>query len=163
MLKLYKKFIQLDVNNRGVLTNKEFLELPELKYTPFRPRLIDGFQLKTDDDVRAIRVIRQDSLAVEDIDGKARGRNEDAKDNGNDATNYPDEKSRVPSKGNSKIVPFGEDKKDNAAEEEEDNLKTEEDDAKFLKRLGNEPYIRFADFSKYLSLFNQRTGLDEKI
>lgn len=33
----------------------------------------------------------------------------------------------------------------------------------FVKKLGVEPYIRFADFSKYLSLFNQRTGLDEKI
>ncbi len=33
----------------------------------------------------------------------------------------------------------------------------------FVKKLGVEAYIRFADFSKYLSLFNQRTGLDEKI
>lgn len=41
-----------------------------------------------------------------------------------------------------------------AGEEEEDNLKTEDDDPLFLRRLGNEPYIRFADYCKYLSLFN---------
>lgn len=30
-------------------------------------------------------------------------------------------------------------------------------------KLGSEPYITFAEFCKYLSLFNPKTGLDEKI
>lgn len=42
------------------MTNVEFLELPELKYTPFRQRLFDGFMLKTDEDVKAMRMIRND-------------------------------------------------------------------------------------------------------
>jgi hypothetical protein len=42
-------------------------------------------------------------------------------------------------------------------------MRTEEDEPRFIARLGVEPYIRFADFAKYLSLFNQRTGLDDKI
>jgi hypothetical protein len=94
---------------------------------------------------------------LEDIDGK---RKEESKNeaNGMDQTNYPDDKtaSKTPVKTN-KIAPDGK------PAEEEEILKTEEDDAKFLKRLGTEPYIRFADFAKYLSLFNSRTGIDEKI
>ena len=42
-------------------------------------------------------------------------------------------------------------------------MKTDEDDAEFLRKLGNEPYITFAEFSKFISLFNPKTGLDEKI
>ena len=83
--------------------------------------------------------------------------------NGHDQTNYPDDKVPVNAKG-SKVAPAPNSKPgDPVIEEEEDILKTEEDDAKFLRRLGTEPYIRFADFAKYLSLFNSRTGLDEKI
>ena len=48
-------------------------------------------------------------------------------------------------------------------EEEDEHLKTEEDDNDFLKKLGQEAYISFAEFAKYLSLFNPKTGLDEKI
>ena len=73
LLKLYRKFKELDVNRRviqinshnnnvlclqGQLTNKEFLNLPELKYNPFRPRLFDGFQLKSDEDVKTMRLMR---------------------------------------------------------------------------------------------------------
>ena len=42
-------------------------------------------------------------------------------------------------------------------------MKTLEDDLDFIKKLGSEPYITFAEFAKYLSLFNPKTGLDEKI
>lgn len=48
-------------------------------------------------------------------------------------------------------------------EEEDDNLHTEVDAPDFLNRLGGEPYISFAEFAKYLSVFNPKTGLDEKI
>jgi len=102
-------------------------------------------------------------LTIDDIAGdhKANRRDEESKNDANagDQTNYPDEKkaSKTPAKAN-KIAP---DEKPPA--EEEEILKTEEDDAKFLRRLGVEPYIRFADFAKYISLFNSRTGLDEKI
>jgi hypothetical protein len=41
-----------------------------------------------------------------------------------------------------------------AIEEEDDNLKTEQDSPGYVKKLGVEPYIRFAEFAKYLSLFN---------
>ena len=59
---MFKKFQELDTTQRGTLTNKEFLELPELRYTPFRRRLIDGFPLKADADVRALRNVRQDQV-----------------------------------------------------------------------------------------------------
>lgn len=48
-------------------------------------------------------------------------------------------------------------------EEEDEHLKTEEDEPDFIRKLGTEPYITFAEFAKYLSLFNPKTGLDEKI
>jgi hypothetical protein len=43
---------------------------------------------------------------------------------------------------------------DGAVEEEDENMKTELDTEAFIKKLGVEPYIRFADYCKYLSLFN---------
>ena len=101
-------------------------------------------------------------MTIDDITGDLKpNRNEESKNDANagDQTNYPDDKtaSKTPTKAN-KIAP-----EDKPVVEEEEILKTEEDDAKFLKRLGVEPYIRFADFAKYISLFNSRTGLDEKI
>ena len=67
-------------------------------------------------------------IRIEDID---KGRNDEVKeDNWHDATNYPDDKSRTPSK-NGKVAPEG--VKADRVEEEEENLKTEEDDSKFLK------------------------------
>jgi len=50
------------LNGKGTLTNREFLNLPELRYTPFRKRLIEGFQLKSDSDVRTMRLMRNDSV-----------------------------------------------------------------------------------------------------
>ena len=112
LLKLYKKYQELDVTGRGLLTNKEFLDLPELRYTPFRSRLIDGFPLRTDENVRAMRVVRQDSLHLEDIwimggDDKRRntgeaGRNED---DPNNATNFPDDKGKGPAGKGGKVAP----------------------------------------------------------
>ncbi len=58
LLKIFKKFQELDVTGRNMLTNKEFLELPELKYTPFRSRLVEGFQLKSDSDVKSMHIMR---------------------------------------------------------------------------------------------------------
>ena len=43
LLKLFIKFKELDTTTRGMLTNKEFLNLPELRYTPFRIRLFEAF------------------------------------------------------------------------------------------------------------------------
>lgn len=126
--------------------------MPELRYTPFRRRLVDGFPLKTDDNVRALRVVRSDSLHLEDIglmgEGKQRGKDEEKKydTDPNNATNYPDDKVK-PSSKNGKVAPEG-------IEQEEEILKTEEDDPAFIRKMGSEPYIRFADFCKYLSLFN---------
>lgn len=42
-------------------------------------------------------------------------------------------------------------------------MKTEVDEEEFIKKLGVEPYITFAEFARYLALFNPKTGLDEKI
>lgn len=38
-----------------------------------------------------------------------------------------------------------------------------QDDDAFLELMGTERYISFAEFAKILSLFNPRTGIDEKI
>lgn len=65
---------------------------------------------------------------------------------------------------NTKVAPEGfQMPKQEAVEEEDENIKTEEDAADFLRKLGSEPYINFAEFAKYLSLFNPKTGIEEKI
>ncbi len=94
-------------------------------------------------------------MLVEDLDILEKRKKEEDYKNRDDedphnATNYPDDKRPV-SKGGSKISP-ADDKI--AIEEEDENLKTDIDPPGFLKRLGVERYIRFADFAKYLSLFN---------
>ena len=42
LVKLYKKFQELDEDQTGTLTNKQLLNLAEFRYTPFRTRLFDG-------------------------------------------------------------------------------------------------------------------------
>lgn len=37
------------------------------------------------------------------------------------------------------------------------------DSSKFMRDLGTESYITFAEFTKIMSLFNPRTAIDEKI
>ena len=37
------------------------------------------------------------------------------------------------------------------------------DDARFIEKMGTEKYITFAEFAKIMSIFNPRTGIDEKI
>ena len=37
------------------------------------------------------------------------------------------------------------------------------DDARFIEQMGTSKYIEFKDFAKIMSLFNPRTGIDEKI
>lgn len=66
-------------------------------------------------------------------------------------------------KSKTKVQPEGEKREEKHGGEEEENLKTEEDEPDFITRLGHEPYITFAEFCRYLSLFNPKTGLDEKI
>ena len=37
------------------------------------------------------------------------------------------------------------------------------DDPRYISQMGTEAYITFAEFAKIMSLFNPRTGIDEKI
>jgi hypothetical protein len=67
LLKLYQKFQELDEDNAGALTNKQLLNLDEFRFTPFRTRLIDGLQLKSDIQVRATRQMMNVDLKIEDI------------------------------------------------------------------------------------------------
>lgn len=78
-------------------------------------------------------------------------------DFGKDAEKPEDKKDDEAGKDN-KVSPEG------APEDEDyDNMKTEEDTPEFIEELGTEAYINFAEFARYLSYFNPRTGLDEKI
>ncbi len=91
-------------------------------------------------------------MAVEDFNTiDAKKKNEDKKEEDpHNATNFPDDKTKA-----NKVNPDDPDKKPGAIfEEEDDNMKAEVDSPAFIKKLGVEPYIRFAEFSKYLSLFN---------
>jgi len=77
------------------------------------------------------------------LDGKKKQEDSKKDEDPNNATNYPDDKNKA-----QKVTPG------DAIEEEDDNLKTEQDSPLFVKKLGIEPYIGFAEFAKYLSLFN---------
>lgn len=56
LYELYKRFRKLDIKNRGLLTNAEFLELEEFRVNPFRERLMMAFPLRSEkqlqDDMR---------------------------------------------------------------------------------------------------------------
>lgn len=63
----------------------------------------------------------------------------------------------------------GDHNKDEDEKEEDEGLEdggdqfNRDDDPAFIKLMGTETYINFAEFSKIMSLFNPRTGIDEKI
>lgn len=93
-------------------------------------------------------MIRQDQLQIEDLNllDKKPQKEDNKEEDPHNATNYPDEKRSA-----SKVAP---EEALRAVEDEEENLQNEQDPPGFVKRLGVEPYIRFAEFCKYLSLFN---------
>jgi hypothetical protein len=47
--------------------------------------------------------------------------------------------------------------------EDDGNLDVIADTDEFIKQMGTASYIDFAEFAKIMSLFNPRTGIDEKI
>ena len=75
--KLYEKFLQLDEDNQGMLTNIQLLNLPEFKFTPFRTRLFYALQLKSDEEVIKIRNMQNEDVRLEDLGnvGTEDGRN----------------------------------------------------------------------------------------
>lgn len=72
LLRLYKKFQDLDEHSKGVLTNRQLLNLPEFKYTPFRTRLVYALQLKSDTQVKNMRNMQNEDVKLEDL-GKLLG------------------------------------------------------------------------------------------
>ena len=50
-----------------MLTNREMLNLPEFRFTPFRPRLIYALQLKSDKQVEEMRNLQNEEVRLEDL------------------------------------------------------------------------------------------------
>eukprot|EP00347_Sterkiella_histriomuscorum_P008767 403343834 len=173
-------------------TEEEFLNLAELRYTPFRSRLIDGFQLKSDEDVKTMKLMRQDSLQLEDFNDALRKDTMHVEEN--KGLNFDGTQTEAAEKSsmmgapnpkvefgrkNTRVAPTGLsagnrlsktnggsdpiNNTNNIDHDEDEHMKTEEDEPDFVRKLGTEPYITFAEFCKYLSIFNPKTGLDEKI
>lgn len=98
--------------------------------------------------------MRNDSLQLEDFnDAIKKGEPEDYNDKG------PDHPLK-----NSKTTVAAEVRKElDDREDVEEEKKTIEDEEEFVNKMGTEYYITFAEFCKYLSIFNPKTGVDEKI
>ena len=166
LLRLYKKFQDLDEHSKGVLTNRQLLNLPEFKYTPFRTRLVYALQLKSDTQVKNMRNMQNEDVKLEDL-GKLLGQQEDVdpiskKDKDDvDKTDY--EAGRDPDEEEGDLNKDEDEKEEDEGLEDGGDQFNRDDDPAFIKLMGTETYINFAEFSKIMSLFNPRTGIDEKI
>lgn len=74
-----------------------------------------------------------------------------------DTENSEDEKDKESTEGEKKKNEIP------AAAEAEADLELNEDTAEFINSMGTVSYITFDEFAKIMSLFNPRTGIDEKI
>ena len=54
-------------------------------------------------------------------------------------------------------------KEEDPAQEDDGSLDVLNDSEEFIKQMGTKKYIDFATFASIMSLFNPRTGIDEKI
>ena len=54
LIPLYRKFISLDEENRGMLTNQEFLSMPELLYHPLREMLSYAIPFKSAEYIQSV-------------------------------------------------------------------------------------------------------------
>lgn len=52
LIGLYKRFVELDIDKRGRISNQEFLMMKELYYNPFRHRLKLAFPTKSEEHIR---------------------------------------------------------------------------------------------------------------
>ena len=175
LLKLHDKFLELDRNKRGKITNKEFLDIRELKVTPFRTRLLYAFPLKSDEEVKVAENLRAETLKIDDykdLEDMLEGNNIKARDN-NTATGMEDAKRN--SRGDNRR--FDDEEKDGGEDEKDDHSKIDDssseinnknknddernrdeekdaqsevdqivDNEEFLRSMGKEAYINFAEF-----------------
>lgn len=155
LLKLYKKFQDLDDDSTGSLTNRQLLNLDEFKYNPFRTRLIYALQLKTDQQVQEIKDMKNQDVKLEDL-GKILKNEEEPKKGTNETEESDDKEGSTEGE---------KPKKEKQAEEADDDAELEmnEDTPDFIESMGTTSYITFDEFAKIMSLFNPRTGIEEKI
>jgi len=180
LYRLHEKFLTLDRQKRGKLTNREFLEIDELKWTPFRTRLLNAFPLKTDDEVRAAQELRAETLKLEDYKDleemlKDKDKAGDVKNSKDDmATGMEearrranlDEEDEKRDASNKSNLPLEDEKKrdrGNHANMQGDDVNNEIDQESYVRLLGTMAYIDFSEFWKLLAIFNPRFNLDEKV
>lgn len=151
-----------------MLTNRQLLNLAEFQYTPFRSRLFYALQLKSDEEVLKIKNMQNEDVRLEDLgnigtdEGRSsksdkRSKKDDSEYSGNEDNEEGERKSKKGKRDEE------EKKEDEEDEEEEENYDDVEDDPRFIRLLGTQMYIDFAEFAKIMSLFNPNTGIDEKI
>ncbi|OMJ73279.1 hypothetical protein SteCoe_28061 [Stentor coeruleus] len=54
LIGIYKRFIELDIEKRGKISNQEFLSMGELRYNPFRGRLKISLPMRSEDYIKNI-------------------------------------------------------------------------------------------------------------
>jgi hypothetical protein len=101
--------------------------------------------------------MKNQDVKLEDL-GKILKEEEPAKKNTDETENSDDgEKDSTEGEKNKK-------EKDKEPEENDDaDLEMNEDTPEFIESMGTISYITFDEFAKNMSLFNPRTGIEEKI
>jgi Ca2+-binding EF-hand superfamily protein len=166
---LYKKFIKLEPNEQGCISNNQLLELPEFKYCPFRTHLIRVFQL----DKETSNEIKEETKFDHDEMDEANNINPDR---GFDSPNSPRKKLNK----ENKFEMSGNDNKDNSMVK----VRTKNQNNNYLnsmdknngKRQGKrrqsyiknpivvgKQYIEFKKFCEIMKVFNYRCQIEEKI
>ena len=102
--------------------------------------------------------MKNQDVKLEDL-GKILKEEEEVKKGTNETENSDDDKGSTEGEKNKK-------EKEPPAEQPENedaDLELNEDSPEFIANMGTTSYITFDEFAKNMSLFNPRTGIDEKI
>lgn len=142
LLVLYNRFKELDIKARGTISNQEFLDMAELRFSPFRNRLKEAIPMLTDEEILKIK---ESKPKDDDFIG---GPRLDSADGQSDVTAPANRVAQDAGKINSKVLPIND---------------TNEEVPGRISEADSWPYIDFERFAVYLTTFCPRSPIDLKI
>lgn len=102
---LYKKFIKLEPNKHGHISNTQLLELPEFKWCPFKKHLIRVFKLTPDKETeKQENEVEEEQDSEEAIPTNNRNNINNVSDDFNNVFNIPNDDEKKKNKKNNNFM-----------------------------------------------------------